>query len=293
MRIAVFPVALFVSSSLLAQGSAMLDSVEILDPTLTASVRFSSGSGDCQGPPGSLVNLPCEPSVGFEYEHFPAADGSLYVWNRTLSPSCGGGTDERYSLVRIGLDKSVGEVLGLNITKCLTCSAGCTQILQGSYGGQPDPVNGLLYVHGRSDLYDCIPGVGCQLASTGHGLVVISGFPALFDTLMTYIPGGQTLSLLMPKHPDGFRAADSLQVWTGDVRSMPDWSQAQPLTCEAATTPAPGQVVTVADALPDPAVGHGRYYITASQSGPDRRLGRQYVNGAFSARSPEALPVCQ
>jgi len=30
----------------------------------------------------------------------------------------------------------------------------------------------------------------------------------------------------------------------------------------------------------------------ASQSGADRRLGRQYVNGAFSARQPAGLPGC-
>jgi hypothetical protein len=31
----------------------------------------------------------------------------------------------------------------------------------------------------------------------------------------------------------------------------------------------------------------------ASRSGTDRRLGRQYVNGAFSARQAAGLPVCQ
>jgi hypothetical protein len=90
-----------------------------------------------------------------------------------------------------------------------------------------------------------------------------------------------------------FRPADSLQVRTGDVRSMPTWSQAQPLPCEAAVNPAPGQLVSVADTLPNPPVGEGRYYLVASQSGSDRRLGRQNVNGAFSAREPAGLPGCQ
>lgn len=122
-------------------------------------------------------------------------------------------------------------------------------------------------------------------------LIQISGLPKLFDTLLTFAPGGQ-LSAVVPAHPDGFRSADSIQVWTGDVRSMPDWSQAQPLMCSEATNPVPGQVVTVADTLPDPAAGHGRYYITASQHGGDRRLGRQYFGGAFSAREPAVLPIC-
>jgi len=129
--------------------------------------------------------------------------------------------------------------------------------------------------------------------STQAGILEIRGFPTLFDTLLTYIPTGQSLAILTPALPDGFHSADSLQVWTGNVRTLPDWSQAQPLACTAATNPDPGQLVSITDALPDPAVGEGRYYVVASQSGTQRRLGREYVNGAFSARDPTTLPVCQ
>lgn len=125
------------------------------------------------------------------------------------------------------------------------------------------------------------------------GLMEISGLPQMFDTLLTFLPSGGALTALTPAHPDGFRSADSLQLWTGDVRTLPDWSRAQPITCNAATSPAPGQVVTVAETLPDPPVGQSRYYLTASVNGADRRLGRQYINGAFSARDPASLPVCE
>lgn len=125
------------------------------------------------------------------------------------------------------------------------------------------------------------------------GLVEIGGLPKLFDTLLTFIPGRQAMNILTPAHPDGFRSADSLQVWTGNVRSMPDWSQAQPLACTAAANPVPGQVVPVLDTLADPPVGEGRYYLAASESGADRRLGRRYMSGAFSAREPSGLPACQ
>jgi len=125
------------------------------------------------------------------------------------------------------------------------------------------------------------------------GIVEISALPQMFDTLLTFIPQGQTLSSLTPAHPDGFRSADSMQVWTGNVRTLPDWSHAQALTCSAATNPAPGQLMTIADTLADPVIGQGRYYVTASVNGSNRRLGRQYVNGAFSARDPATLPVCQ
>jgi len=52
-------------------------------------------------------------------------------------------------------------------------------------------------------------------------------------------------------------------------------------------------VVSVADTLPNPDVGEGRYFLVASQSAAERRLGRQCVRGAFSAREPAGLPVCQ
>jgi hypothetical protein len=133
---------------------------------------------------------------------------------------------------------------------------------------------------------------GCPLPTT-VGLIEISGLPKLFDTFVTFVPGGGAISVLTPALPDAFRTADSLQVWTGNVRSMPDWSQAQPLACMAAQSPTPGQLVSVPDTLPDPPVGQGRYYLVASQNGADRRLGRQYVNGAFSARQPAGLPECQ
>jgi hypothetical protein len=56
--------------------------------------------------------------------------------------------------------------------------------------------------------------------------------------------------------------------------------------------PVPGQLVSVPDPLPDPAIGEGRYYLVASQSGAGRRLGRRFINGAISAREPAALPGC-
>jgi hypothetical protein len=124
------------------------------------------------------------------------------------------------------------------------------------------------------------------------GILEISGLPKLFDTLLTFEPSAQTLSAVTPAHPDGFRSADSFQVWTGDVRSLPDWSKAEPLACNAAPSPTPGQVVSVADTFPDPPAGFVQYYLTASVNGSDRRLGRQYQDGAFSARQPVGLPVC-
>jgi len=125
------------------------------------------------------------------------------------------------------------------------------------------------------------------------GILEISGLPQMFDTLLAFVPSGQTLSVLTPAHPDGFRSVDSLQLWAGDVRTLPDWSQAMAVSCAAAATPMPGQLVSVADTWPDPAAGQARYYLVASKNVAQRRLGRRYVNDAFSARDPATLPVCQ
>jgi hypothetical protein len=149
-----------------------------------------------------------------------------------------------------------------------------------------DFVNGQLVIWTRSG-----GGIGVNNKQRDE-VIRLTGLPRLLDFLVSFIPGQQALNILTPVHPDGFETADSVQVWTGDVRSMPDWSRAQPLTCTAANHPVSGETITVPDTLPDPAPGQGRYYLVASQSGSDRRLGRQYLNGAFSARDPAALPVC-
>jgi hypothetical protein len=54
-----------------------------------------------------------------------------------------------------------------------------------------------------------------------------------------------------------------------------------------------GQVETLHERPPDSSVNDERYFLVASQSGTDRRLGRQYVNGSVSARQPVGLPGCQ
>ncbi len=152
---------------------------------------------------------------------------------------------------------------------------------------QFDAVNGriLIPVYLRPD------GIAsCPL--TRYGLIEISGLPQMFDTLLTFVPSGQSLTALTPGLPDGFRSADSLQVWAGDVATLPDWSQATPMACPASVSPAPGQLVNATDTLPDPATGRARYYVVAGQNGTHRRLGRQYINGIFSARNPALLPVC-
>ena len=112
---------------------------------------------------------------------------------------------------------------------------------------------------------------------TAHAKVLIEGLPKLFDSLLTFLPDGQSLSALSPAHPDGFRFADALQLWYADTETLPNWSWSTPLTCEAAISPTPGQLVTIEDTLLDPPPGSARYYVMASHSGAEVRLGRQFI----------------
>ena len=50
--------------------------------------------------------------------------------------------------------------------------------------------------------------------------------------------------------------------------------------------------LSVADPLPDPAPGTGRYYLTAATYQGATRYGRQQINGHMSGRDPAVLPAC-
>jgi hypothetical protein len=269
---------------------SVLDAVMVVDPSLTVSAKWATTSTPaCASLPpesawvcysaGQLGNL----DIGEDARGYHYAIGSIVQVPDTVADTFGWPLLRFNSVDRI---ETIAYILSQRCRGGVQCS-GPDTFTYSSFGAGSrisfDIVDGTITL-GVYANYDNNDG-------TQAGVIKISGLPRLFDTFLTYLPGGQ-LSAFMPVHPDGFRSADSIQVWTGDVRSMPDWSQAQPLTCDAATNPAPGQVVTVADTLPDPALGHGRYYLITSVSGLDRRLGRQYVNGAFSARDPASLPVC-
>jgi len=64
--------------------------------------------------------------------------------------------------------------------------------------------------------------------------------------------------------PEGFQHADYFDTFYGDLATVGDWSQAQPLQCGyPATAPSVGDYLTVEDTLPTPSPGQGYYYVTA------------------------------
>jgi hypothetical protein len=298
MRKFILAVVLSCASSVWAQSVSIGEAIEPLIPGLTVRVvreipRDAGGGDRCAGTSPTIwecVGSPAFPPAWTTYGAFTIgfdAAGNAY---HVSGVSTDFGADKHGIILRRVSPAGVMEdVAGLVKQVCL--SANCfTQNRFDPTGAIIDVTGGRVWITVSASY--CDYGLSPPCAGTTVGTVEISGLPTLFDTLLTFAPGGQ-LAALVPAHPDGFRNADSMQVWTGDVRTMPDWSQAEPLTCYAAMSPAPGQVVTIADTLPDPPAGHGRYYLTASVNGADRRLGRQYVAGAFSARDPARLPVCQ
>lgn len=278
-----------------AQAISVGEAVEIVYPGLTVSVvreqpRTVNGQDVCTLQ-GTLWECGASPQADLARGGFTIgvdAAGSVYhlaVNGQSQQIDFGGGRSG-FLLQRITAAGQTETLARLLVAICL--DQACSQNKQ--FGGlHPtlDVTNGRIVVAVVAILV-----VGITPNPINVGVVQIDGLPKMFDTLLTFTPNGQTLSMVTPAHPDGFRSADSLQVWTGDLGTLPDWSLAQPLACDAATNPTPGQLVTVPDNLPNPPPGQGRYYVSSVTHDSLQRLGRQFISGAFIARDPASLPLC-
>jgi len=124
-------------------------------------------------------------------------------------------------------------------------------------------------------------------------IIAIEGFATTFEILQTYTPAANEISFRVPYMPEGFQFADFFDTYYGDLATVGDWSQAQPLQCGYPTTaPSVGDYLTVADTLPDPPPGQGRYYITAVNYQGQTRYGRKSSGGVLTGRDPAVLPAC-
>jgi hypothetical protein len=123
---------------------------------------------------------------------------------------------------------------------------------------------------------------------------VLRGLSTLYDIQQTYTPASNTLNFRVPAMPEGLAAADHFDTYYGALTNPIDFTQAQPLQCGyPARPPSVGDYLTVADPLPNPAPGTGRYYVTAASYQGQRRYGRQRVRGVLSGRNPAKLPTCE
>jgi len=120
----------------------------------------------------------------------------------------------------------------------------------------------------------------------------IEGFATTFEILQSFTPQ-PSLGFSVPYMPEGMPAADHFDTYTGPLTKPIDFAQAQPLACDyPASPPAVGDYLTVADPLPDPAPGTGRYYVTAATYQGQTRYGRETTAGVLSGRDPALLPAC-
>ena len=125
------------------------------------------------------------------------------------------------------------------------------------------------------------------------GICEISGLPTLFEVMQSYEPAPGPLSFRVPYMPEGFQQANWFDTFWGDLATVGNWSQAQPLQCGyPATAPSVGDFLTVEDTLPTPAPGRGYYYVTAVNFQGQRRYGRQSNGGVLTGRNPALLPEC-
>lgn len=155
-----------------------------------------------------------------------------------------------------------------------------------------DEMNGRLFVWVKSRCFNNTQPVACTYQS-GWWVAAIDGFATTFEILQTYEPASSSLSFRVPYMPEGLRAAEWFDTFYGDLATVGDWSQAQPLRCDyPLQQPAVGDYLTVEDGLPDPPPGSGYYFVTAATYNGETRYGRQSTAGILSGRPPAALPAC-
>ena len=155
-----------------------------------------------------------------------------------------------------------------------------------------DVVSGTALLTVISRAYDVLSG---QTSDRLQEVFRLSGLPTMFDVVASFAPGGTVFSWNVPVMPDGFPSqADTFDVLSGDLVSLPDLTQAARIDCTvpAGRAPVAGEHLSTVDSQPDPAAGSGRYYLVATQLGGEERTGRQRIRGDLTGRPVIGLPGC-
>ena len=206
---------------------------------------------------------------------------------------CGGIEKRRTSLVR--LDGGNGTEIAYFEDRCFECGAYGGYDLMFPKGGLVfDRTNGKMLIPLGNGCYPCTGCSACPYSTAdGDWLAAITGFAATFEMFQTYDPLANELGFLVPVVPEGLPAADHFDTYYGPLANPIDFTQAQPLQCDyPASPPQAGDYLTVADTLPNPTAGTGRYYVTAVTHQGQTRYGRKASGGRLSGRDPAVLPGC-
>jgi hypothetical protein len=239
----------------------------------------------------TLIPYPCMDDL----KCLPSGNGidneshGIRLAQQTLNPNCGppGFNIKRFTVFRVSHDGTATPVAYVD-DRCLP-DGSADEIAP--TGAAFDPMAGMIVVGygNRSD----VRGGGAERYPFAQQKVGLQGLTTTFEILQTYTPATNTLSFRVPYMPEGLAAADHFDTYYGALTNPIDFTQAQPLQCGyPASPPSVGDYLTVADPLPNPAPGSGRYYVTAVSYQGQRRYGRQRVRGVLSGRDPRLLPMC-
>jgi hypothetical protein len=288
------PLAAIVSAFALLMLSAdavsawsLRDEVVVIDPNLAASTVWElvDSKPYCDSGPGNLDRLSCavipDPAefwigldaAGNAYGTVNGADALGEYFDIYRRPV---GTKQSQHIVRITKRKE--PVFG-QITK-----------IQLTAGSAIDATSGVLLVALTGS---CLSAACVAQSDTEDHLAVIrvTGLPTLFDLALSYAPPS-ALALKLPARPYALPSTDRVDVYYGPVTAMQDLSSALPLACDVAPASGPGDIVPVADSLPAPSVGQGRYYLATVSAGGERRAGRRLVGGVLGGRPAAGMPAC-
>lgn len=123
-------------------------------------------------------------------------------------------------------------------------------------------------------------------------ILAIEGFTTLFDVIDSYAPTPSNFGFRVPHRPEGLRAADRFDTYTGEVTRPLDLSQAQPLQCGYPEAPPLAGNYLTFPANGTPAPGQAVYYLTSVTYQGQTRAGRKALDGRLSGRDASQLPVC-
>jgi hypothetical protein len=155
-----------------------------------------------------------------------------------------------------------------------------------------DAVNGVLVITLQSSCFADNGGT-CTYVARGWR-AEIPGFTPLLDIFQSYEPASSSLSFVVPKHPEGLATADFFDTFVGVLPV--DFAEAQGLECGITapdgTAPVAGDLIMVADTLPQPSLGEGYWYVTAVNEAGSFRYGRASTSGTLHGRDPALFPTC-
>ncbi len=269
---------------------------EVLDPTLSITLWSPRVTG-CTAGFDRFEPLACDFGIAGDGDGAATAVdavGNTWRWRKDRTTDTGGNPLScnvwpRFDIEIIRCDDAQQcSVVARLSDRCSNGAGGDRRDAAVAKGFWLDVTNGALYLNYES--WD--PPNGNSYVK-GQEVIQIGNLPTLFAVSQSFVPSTSQVGFRVPYMPEGFPAADWFSAFYGDLATVGDWSQAQPLQC-AYPTPMPtvGEFLSVADTLPAPSPGTGRYYVTSVNYQGQVRYGRKAINGVLSGRDPAVLPAC-